>query len=174
MTTVNALGPLVNCNKLNLFSLSLFSGGACEQVRCPRFKVCMENMQGLPLCTCPNILLCKRRKLREVCGKDGTTYQSKCHMRVTTCATGSRIKMRHKGACKGERNSGMVATQQNVNYPESEFDIERREKRKQRREKKKQQRKNKKKLKRRGNKKRNRRRFKFLHRRRESKKKMRN
>ena len=136
-------------------------GGPCEQVRCPRFKVCMENMQGLPLCSCPNILICKRRKIREVCGKDGHTYQSKCHMRVRTCVTGSRIKMRHKGACKGGRDSSKIATQQNFNHLESEFENTRREKRKRRREKKKKQRKNKK-LQRGGNKRRTRRRFKFF------------
>lgn len=93
--------------------------GACKQVSCPRFKVCMENMQGLPLCTCPNPFVCRGRK-RHVCGKDGSTYESRCHMRVISCHKAKRIKIAHKGAC------GMLGTQQhgtNVKYVETEFDI---------------------------------------------------
>ncbi|XP_052106195.1 follistatin-like [Mytilus californianus] len=93
--------------------------GACKQVSCPRFKVCMENMQGLPLCTCPNPFVCKGRR-RHVCGKDGNTYESRCHLRVTSCHKSKRIRMAHKGAC------GMVGTQEhgtNVKYKETEFDI---------------------------------------------------
>lgn len=122
--------------------------GACKQVTCPRFKVCMENMQGLPLCTCPNPFVCRGRR-RHVCGKDGTTYESRCHMRVISCHKAKRIKMAHKGAC------GMLRTQQhgsNVKYAETEFDIsaKRRKNRKQSR------RKNRKTLKRRRRKQRNR------------------
>lgn len=93
--------------------------GACKQVNCPRFKVCMENMQGLPLCTCPNPFVCRGRR-RQVCGQDGTTYESRCHMRVISCHKAKRIKMAHKGAC------GMVGTQQEgkgIKYIETEFDI---------------------------------------------------
>ncbi|XP_069117367.1 follistatin-related protein 3-like [Argopecten irradians] len=116
-------------------------GGSCEQVKCPRFKVCMENMQGLPLCTCPNILICKRRrrKDKEVCGSDGNTYYSRCHMRVTGCTIKTRLKVRHKGSCSP--NSYMVATQQygdTVKYPDSEYDLRRRRKKNRRKDKRKQ------------------------------------
>lgn len=106
------------CIRKNRFFFFV-SDGACKQVKCPRFKVCMENMQGLPLCTCPNPFVCRGRR-RHVCGKDGTTYESRCHMRVISCHKEKRIKMAHKGAC------GMVGTQQhgsNVKYAETEFDI---------------------------------------------------
>ncbi|CAG5133753.1 unnamed protein product, partial [Candidula unifasciata] len=49
---------------------------ACDQVRCPKLKVCVVNMQGLPLCTCPSMYLCRGVKAREVCGTDGQTYES--------------------------------------------------------------------------------------------------
>ncbi|OWF50420.1 follistatin-related protein 3-like [Mizuhopecten yessoensis] len=116
-------------------------GGSCEQVKCPKFKVCMENMQGLPLCTCPNILICKRRRRssKEVCGNDGNTYQSRCHMRVTGCTIKTRLKVRHKGPCSS--NSYMVATQQyggTVKYPDSEYDLRRRRKKNRRKDKRKQ------------------------------------
>ncbi|KAK3093119.1 hypothetical protein FSP39_011312 [Pinctada imbricata] len=113
----------------------LKKGGACEQVKCPKRKVCVENMQGLPLCTCPNAFICRGRK-RQVCGMDGNTYKSKCHMRVASCAKGKRIKLKHKGAC----NTGMIATQQyggKVKYPDGEYDIRRRRKKNRKKEKRK-------------------------------------
>uniref|UniRef100_A0A8W8HT72 Kazal-like domain-containing protein n=1 Tax=Magallana gigas TaxID=29159 RepID=A0A8W8HT72_MAGGI len=99
---------------------SVKQGGACEQVKCPKMKVCMENMQGLPLCTCPNLFIC-RRSNKQVCGSDDNTYQSRCHMRVASCTLGKRIRVKHKGAC------GMVATEHSGanKYPDGEFDIRR-------------------------------------------------
>lgn len=126
---------------------SVKQGGACEQVKCPKLKVCMENMQGLPLCTCPNLFIC-RRSNKQVCGSDGNTYQSRCHMRVSSCTLGKRIRVQHRGTC------GMVATQHSgVNkYPDGEFDIRSRrrkdrklEKKKRRRERQRKKRRNRKK-----------------------------
>lgn len=110
----------------------LFAGGACEQVKCPKMKVCMENMQGLPLCTCPNLFIC-RRSNKQVCGSDDNTYQSRCHMRVASCTLGKRIRVKHKGAC------GMVATEHSGanKYPDGEFDIRSRRRKERKLEKKK-------------------------------------
>lgn len=111
---------------------SVKQGGACEQVKCPKMKVCMENMQGLPLCTCPNLFIC-RRSNKQVCGSDDNTYQSRCHMRVASCTLGKRIRVKHKGAC------GMVATEHSGanKYPDGEFDIRSRRRKERKLEKKK-------------------------------------
>ena len=101
-------------------------------MKCPKRKVCVENMQGLPLCTCPNAYICRGRK-RQVCGADGNTYKSKCHMRVTSCTKGKRIRLKHKGAC----STGMIGTQGNIKYPEGEYDIRRRRRKNRRKEKRK-------------------------------------
>lgn len=95
----------------------------------------MENMQGLPLCTCPNLFIC-RRSNKQVCGSDGNTYKSRCHVRVASCTIGKRIRVKHRGAC------GMVATQHSgVNkYPDGEFDIRSRRRKERRLEKKKRKR----------------------------------
>ncbi|XP_041351153.1 insulin-like growth factor-binding protein-like 1 [Gigantopelta aegis] len=84
--------------------------GACEQVKCPKFKVCMENIQGLPLCTCPSPYICRKRNKREVCGNDGNTYSSRCTMRIAACNTGRRIKLKHKGQCGGRSLANEVNT----------------------------------------------------------------
>lgn len=52
----------------------------CEKVTCPKKKLCMLNMQGLPVCKCPTLDLCKDapgRKKGRVCGSDGITYPSR-------------------------------------------------------------------------------------------------
>lgn len=127
-------------------------GGACEQVSCPRKRVCMENMQGLPLCTCPNLLICRRRR-KPICGSDGNTYNSRCHMRVTSCNMKKRIKVKHKGVCQTRLTmNSMVATQQyggSVTYPEGEFDIRRRRRKNRRKERRKHNKKEKRRRKRR-------------------------
>ncbi|BFZ11720.1 hypothetical protein BsWGS_14759 [Bradybaena similaris] len=74
-------------------------GDACDQVKCPKLKVCVVNMQGLPLCTCPNPFVCRGIKKREVCGTDGRTYTSRCHMRVASCDEGVPVRKKHKGPC---------------------------------------------------------------------------
>lgn len=87
-------------------ALLLLADGACAQVKCPKFKVCMENFQGMPLCTCPTSYTCRNKKQKEVCGTDGVTYPSRCHMRLARCQTGTRIKVSKKGSCQaGEEDS---------------------------------------------------------------------
>ncbi|KAK7103340.1 agrin-like [Littorina saxatilis] len=81
-------------------------GSACAQVKCPKFKVCMENVQSLPLCTCPSTYICRTRKrARPVCGSDDVTYESRCYLRIAACNSATRIKVAKKGPCDGDEGS---------------------------------------------------------------------
>lgn len=85
----------------------MFSENPCEQRSCPKYKVCMINVQGLPICTCPSTFVCKSHgKNRKgipskVCGNDGLTYDSRCHLRIASCTSIRRIKRLHDGECTG-------------------------------------------------------------------------
>ncbi|KAK3781246.1 hypothetical protein RRG08_065977 [Elysia crispata] len=71
----------------------------CGKVKCPRFQVCVANMQGLPLCKCPSEFLCRSNRKRAICGTDGITYESKCHMRIASCKQGMMVRKKHRGVC---------------------------------------------------------------------------
>ncbi|KAH3854832.1 SPARC-like [Dreissena polymorpha] len=85
------------------------SGEACLRRRCPRFKMCVVNQQGLPICTCSSEFICQRRQTRRnnrnkeglvaICGTDGVTYPSRCYLKVAYCNSKRRIKHKHDGAC---------------------------------------------------------------------------
>ena len=92
---------------LGLFLFSDEAADACDQIACPKFRVCMINSQGLPICTCPSVNICESGRKKDkkqkdemiVCGNDGVTYKSRCHMRIANCNSGRRIKRAHKGPC---------------------------------------------------------------------------
>ena len=38
---------------------------------------------------------------QQVCGTDGRTHNSRCHMEVTACQENKNIEVEHEGKCKG-------------------------------------------------------------------------
>uniref|UniRef100_A0A0B7AQU4 Kazal-like domain-containing protein n=1 Tax=Arion vulgaris TaxID=1028688 RepID=A0A0B7AQU4_9EUPU len=89
-------------------------GNACDQVKCPKLKVCVVNMQGLPLCTCPNMFVCRGIKKREICGTDGRTYPSRCHMRIASCDEGVPVRKKYKGPCSEKSMEPIGASDRNT------------------------------------------------------------
>ena len=62
----------------------IISDEVCKEVSCPKKKVCVLNIQGLPVCKCPTEELCRKyasmgggAKKMKVCGSDGVTYPSR-------------------------------------------------------------------------------------------------
>uniref|UniRef100_A0A2C9L1X3 Kazal-like domain-containing protein n=1 Tax=Biomphalaria glabrata TaxID=6526 RepID=A0A2C9L1X3_BIOGL len=121
---------------------------ACNQVQCPRMKVCVENMQRLPLCTCPSTYVCRRAKKREVCGTDGKTYPSRCHMKVASCNDDIVVRKKYRGPCteEDEANPEVIEPPKKVIKPKkvavpkkkqpdmTDLEIEREKRRKRRKE----------------------------------------
>ena len=78
------------------------SGTKCKDVTCPKLRICMVNIQGLPLCRCPSLYVCQVL-MRPVCGRDGKTYFSRCHMRIAACNRGRKIPLSYRGECEGDK-----------------------------------------------------------------------
>ena len=147
----------------HLFSVSV---DACQERQCPKFKVCIINIQGLPICTCPSKFVCDPKRAKKakkpdkngdttICGSDGTTYESRCHMRVANCEKGRRIRRKHSGAClidqdqrlpKEDKKSGAVIPDASISAEDRERlkAIEKVKRRRQKRKKLKEKRKRKK------------------------------
>lgn len=82
-------------------SYQLVTGTACDKMVCPRNKVCILNIQGIPMCRCPNIYSCKVADKGPICSTDNKTFKNKCYLKTEECSTGMRIRIAHRGPCMG-------------------------------------------------------------------------
>lgn len=87
-------------------------GNACERqgLYCQRYEICTQESNQVnrdmsltyvapsPKCSCPS---CPESGLGgKVCGSDGRTYRSECHLRVAACQAGhSDLEIKQRGAC---------------------------------------------------------------------------
>lgn len=112
------------------------SRDVCSKRKCPKFKVCVENIQGLAICTCPSEFICgRKRRLGErsrdvqtvaICGSDGVTYPSRCHLKIANCNSNRRIKRKHDGPCKeNSSESTTVLVTDKVTDPNTTFEATR-------------------------------------------------
>lgn len=56
--------------------------------------------RGAEICTCP--YLCESRGSRQVCGTNGITYRSTCHLRRYSCRCQTDVKINYSGPCIGD------------------------------------------------------------------------
>ncbi|XP_057669095.1 follistatin isoform X1 [Diorhabda carinulata] len=73
---------------------------SCDKIVCPSNKHCLLDQNLTPHCVnctkkCPNA-----PKRRQVCGSDGLTYTSACHLREKACRRGKAIPIAYKGTCR--------------------------------------------------------------------------
>ncbi|GLH03637.1 Follistatin, putative [Gryllus bimaculatus] len=72
---------------------------SCERLRCPAGKHCLLDQNLRPHCVKCAARRCPRRG-HAVCGADGVTYASSCHLRGAACLRGRAIPEAYRGPCK--------------------------------------------------------------------------
>ncbi|XP_012164277.1 follistatin-A [Bombus pyrosoma] len=78
---------------------------SCARVRCGQGRSCVLDQNLSPHCVrcarrCPQPPPQQRAAARPVCGADGNTYKSACHLRLAACRAGRAIPVAYKGHCK--------------------------------------------------------------------------
>ncbi|XP_012144980.1 follistatin-A [Megachile rotundata] len=78
---------------------------SCARVRCGQGRSCLLDQNLSPHCVrcarrCPQPPPQQRAVARPVCGADGNTYKSACHLRLAACRAGRAIPVAYKGHCK--------------------------------------------------------------------------
>ncbi|KAF7233766.1 hypothetical protein EG68_03720 [Paragonimus skrjabini miyazakii] len=72
---------------------------ACNSKECKYYAICQRNLDGEPQCICPTG--CPAVGVdQSVCGTDGQTYESECHLKVRSCAEQRDLYVAHHGPCK--------------------------------------------------------------------------
>ncbi|KAG8041479.1 hypothetical protein G9C98_002772 [Cotesia typhae] len=93
---------------------ALQATGSCTRVHCGQGRSCLLDQNLSPHCVkcarkCPQSslggILEQKQSLqplasRPVCGADGNTYKSACHLRLAACRAGRAIPVAYKGHCK--------------------------------------------------------------------------
>jgi hypothetical protein len=83
---------------LNFLILFLAS---CHNYFCAFYGECyIDKVTNEAACRCP-VIPCPDVHA-PVCGDDGMTYQTTCHLKYSSCKKERRIKVKHVGRCKGE------------------------------------------------------------------------
>lgn len=78
---------------------------SCHSITCPSGKHCLLDQNLRPHCVrcthkCSTTNAVNQTARRKVCGSDGVTYQSVCHLREAACRRGKAIPLAYRGACK--------------------------------------------------------------------------
>lgn len=94
---------------------------SCEKIYCPDNKHCLLDQNLTPHCVrcsrgCPNPAASTQQRsgtssLQQkglVCGTDGNTYNSACHMREAACRKGKAIPLAYSGRCKSTASCSTV------------------------------------------------------------------
>ncbi|XP_026811936.1 follistatin-A isoform X2 [Rhopalosiphum maidis] len=83
---------------------------SCNKVTCPGGKYCLQDQNLMPHCVkCATFCPPGMSPSRLVCGSDGRTYQSACHLREAACRMGKAIPIAYKGLCKKSATCATVS-----------------------------------------------------------------
>lgn len=69
----------------------------CASIECPAASVCVLDLERRPHCrcgdTCPS-------DFQPVCGSDGRSYSSQCHLMQEACRSQRHLRILYKGLCE--------------------------------------------------------------------------
>lgn len=88
--------------------LSILPDG-CAHSQCDYYAVCVTDGRGNGECQCPKVENCPKLS-KPVCGTDGNTYDTICHMKSAACHQQSFVVSASDGAC------GMYAAMINESF----------------------------------------------------------
>ena len=97
-------GCRMSHKQLNIIFIKFFNflAGSCDSVRCDEGKRCVLDQNGLPHCIyCSDTCRTPHGTRRMLCGADGVTYPSSCHLFKATCDKGRSVMLAYKGRCIG-------------------------------------------------------------------------
>ena len=83
-------------SNVNTFDFVSFIKEPCSNVKCEHYGKCFVKFEGTTECICP---YCSGNDVAPVCGSDGFTYASECHLRVASCKTQSLIAVASSSPC---------------------------------------------------------------------------
>lgn len=82
---------------VNLICVSRFPGvNPCSHVKCTSNEECIINKYGIAACEC--VSDCEAI-VRPVCGSDGITYDSTCHLQHSSCQFKNNVSLAYNGVC---------------------------------------------------------------------------
>lgn len=82
-----------NLSKPNYF---IIEPSLCARIKCEFYSECQVS-QDKPTCVCP--ANCDNEPKKRLCGNDGQTYESECHMRIASCKKKELITRAYDGEC---------------------------------------------------------------------------
>ena len=80
--------------------LFLLFTGPCDKVKCEYNARCQVKQDQTTECVCPDCD--SESEVNAVCGSDGRTYASYCHLKSTVCRTKTVVSLVSKKACGRE------------------------------------------------------------------------
>ncbi|UYV72545.1 FST [Cordylochernes scorpioides] len=78
----------------------------CDQITCRNNRTCLEDHRLRPHCVRCRVRCAPTR--RPVCGADGVTYPSLCHLKREACKRGKAVPLAYKSPCKDEEDGGVA------------------------------------------------------------------